>query len=305
MVGQGADRAADRLGDRVSGREEGADSACSQVSDVGEEELRGSGAVGADEDVGAVSVGVGDLRESVVQNRDVVRGRVGSGVPGPQPPGHALAGVGQETHQGVEAEAAFVGGCGRLLLGVAGDQRGVDVQDQAGQFLSAGFRRRYAAAGLGRLQPGYFPGLGAGRAQAVQYAFVDAGQQSPGSRCRGDGAEHLALVAQDGQIRDGLAAVSEHHREVGRDPARGVTSTAWPERSQHGGVRAGQSGDIGEISQQPCTGMPDHPRTVGGDMKPGTRTDILHAESAFHLDRQNPSTRFIVPAQKALSRYRP
>lgn len=36
----------------------------------------------------------------------------------------------------------------------------------------------------------------------------------------------------------------------------------------------------------------------------GTRTDTLHAESAFRLDRQNPSTRFIVPAQKALSRCR-
>jgi hypothetical protein len=52
-----------------------------------------------------VPVGVGDLYESVVQYRDVVRGRVGSGVPGPQPPGHALAGVGQEAHQRVEAEA--------------------------------------------------------------------------------------------------------------------------------------------------------------------------------------------------------
>lgn len=95
----------------------------------------------------------------------------------------------------MEPEAAFVGGCGRLFLGVAGDQCGVDVQDQAGQFLSAGFRRRYAAAGLGCLQPGHFPGLGAGRAQAVQYAFVDSGQQPPGRRCRGDQAEHLALVA--------------------------------------------------------------------------------------------------------------
>jgi hypothetical protein len=33
--------------------------------------------------------------------------------------------------------------------------------------------------------------------------------------------------------------------------------------------------------------------------------DTLHAESAFRLDRQNPSTRFIVPAQKALSYFLP
>lgn len=100
QLGQGPDRAADGLGDRVSDREEGVDSACSQVSDVAEEGLCGSGAVGADEDVGAVPVGVGDLSESVVQHRDVIRGRVGSGVPGPEAPGHALAGVGQETQQG-------------------------------------------------------------------------------------------------------------------------------------------------------------------------------------------------------------
>lgn len=128
------------------------------------------------EDVGAVPVGVGDLCESVVQHRDVIRGGVGSRVPGPQPPGRCLAGVGQETQQGVEAEAAFIGGCGLVFFGVAGDQRGVDVQARAGYFPSAGFRRRYAAAGLGCLQPGRFPGLSAGRAQAVQYVFVDAGQ---------------------------------------------------------------------------------------------------------------------------------
>lgn len=162
QLGQGPDRAADGLGDRVSDREEGVDSACSQVSDVAEEGLCGSGAVGADEDVGAVPVGVGDLSESVVQHRDVIRGRVGSGVPGPEAPGHALAGVGQETQQGVEAEAAFAGGCGLVLLRVAGDRRGVDIQDQSGHFPSTGCRRRYAAAGLGCLRPGHFPGLSAG-----------------------------------------------------------------------------------------------------------------------------------------------
>lgn len=47
----------------------------------------GSGAVGADEDVGAVPVGVGDPCESVVRHRDVIRGGIGSGVPGPEAPG--------------------------------------------------------------------------------------------------------------------------------------------------------------------------------------------------------------------------
>ncbi len=94
LFGQDSDRAADRYGDRVANREEAADSACSQVSDLGEEGLRGSGAVGADEDVGAVPVGVGDLCESVVKPCDVIGGGIGSGVPGPKAPGQALAGVG-------------------------------------------------------------------------------------------------------------------------------------------------------------------------------------------------------------------
>jgi hypothetical protein len=36
-----------------------------------------------------VPVDVGDLRERVVQHRDVIGGGVGSGVAGPQLPGHA------------------------------------------------------------------------------------------------------------------------------------------------------------------------------------------------------------------------
>lgn len=157
------------------------------------------------------------------------------------------------------AKAAFVGGSGLVLVGMAGDQRGVDVPEQTGHFPSAGFRRGYAGACLGCLQPGHFPGLSAGRAHAVQYVFVDGGQQSPGSRCRSNRAEHPALVAQHGQIRDGLAAISHHHREVGSDPARAMTSAAWPKRSQRSGVRPGQSGGIGEINQQPCPGRHARP----------------------------------------------
>lgn len=68
MVGQGSDRAADRLGNGVSDREEGADSACSQVANVSEEGLCGTGAVGADEDVGAVPVGVGICARASFRN---------------------------------------------------------------------------------------------------------------------------------------------------------------------------------------------------------------------------------------------
>jgi hypothetical protein len=82
-----------------SDREEGTDSSFPHVADVGKEGFRGSGAVGADQDVGAVPVGVGDLRECLVEHRDVVGGGVGAGVPGPQPAGQRLARVGPEAQR--------------------------------------------------------------------------------------------------------------------------------------------------------------------------------------------------------------
>lgn len=96
--------------DGVSDREEGTDSSFPHVADVGEKGLRGSGTVGADEEVGAVPVRVGDLRECLVEHRDVVAGGVGTGVSGTQPARQCLAGVGQEAQQRMEAEAALVGG---------------------------------------------------------------------------------------------------------------------------------------------------------------------------------------------------
>lgn len=84
-VGQGPNGTADRPGDGVSDREVGTDSSFVQVTDVDEEHLATSGTVGADEDVGAVPVGVGNLGECLVEHRDVVSGGVRTGVPGPQP----------------------------------------------------------------------------------------------------------------------------------------------------------------------------------------------------------------------------
>lgn len=304
-VGHGPDSAADRLGDGVSDREEGTDSAFPHAADVGEEGFRGSGTVGADQDVGAMPVGVGDLRECLVEHLDVIRGGVGSGVTGPQPPRHSFAGVGEETQQRMEAEAAFIGRGGLFLVRVAGDQPGVEVQNQAGKFSSAGPSSRYALAVLGGLHPGDFPGRSAGRSQRSECSLVGVGEQPPSRGRGGDRAKYLALVPQHGQVRDGLAAVGEHHREVGGDASRIMSGPARPKRSESGGVRGTQPGGISEIRQQPCPGMPDHPRTIGTDLDLGTQPDTLHVESALRLDRQNPSARFIVPGQEGTFAFPP
>ncbi|GAB2868991.1 hypothetical protein GCM10027074_40810 [Streptomyces deserti] len=166
-----------------------------------------------------MAVGVGDLGKRLVEDGDVVGGGVGIGVAGPEDLGQGFAGVVQEAQQRVVAEAALVGRRRLLYVGVAGNQGGVEVQDKTGQVASARSGCGYPCPGLGGLQPGDLPGGGPGRAQAGECSRVDAGQQAPGGRDGGDGAEHRGLVAQQGQVRYCLAAVGEHDREIDRDPA--------------------------------------------------------------------------------------
>lgn len=83
-----------------------------------------------------------------------------SGIARPQDPDQGLAGVVQEAEQWVVAEATLVGRGGLFLLGVAGDQGGIDVQDQTGQFTPSGLRGGYGVSGLVGLQPGDIAGSG-------------------------------------------------------------------------------------------------------------------------------------------------
>jgi hypothetical protein len=120
-------------------------------------------------------------------------------------------------------------------------------------------------------------------ARSAARAAVDSGQQAPGGRGGGDRAEHLALVTQQSQVSDRLAAVGEHHRQVDGDPAGIVAGAPWPQSAQHAGEGGGQAGGIGEISQQAGPGVADQSPTVGRDDKPGTRPGSAHAEIAFLL----------------------
>ena len=152
---------------------------------------------------------VGQLREGELKQRDVVGGGVGAGIAGAQDPGERLAGGGLEAEQRVEAEAALVGARGVLLLGVRGEQRGVDVEDEA-----AG---RLAAA------PGSSAGGGAGVAHAREHALVEALQAAVGGGIGGDLAEEHALVSEGAEVAEAVAAVGEHHGEVAHHAAGLVT----------------------------------------------------------------------------------
>jgi len=200
---------------------------------------------------------------SVAQGSVLFQGRV------PDPVGQGPDVV-QEAQQRVVAEAALVGGDCLLLLGVAGDQGGVEVQDQAGQVAPARAGRWYAVAGVDGLQPGDVACGGPGFSQGGQCGRTDVGEKTPGGGCGGDRAEHLALVTQDSGVSDGLAAVGEHHGQVDRRPAGGVPRAARPQPTQRAGEGAGQPGDFGWIGRQTGSGMADHPATVGRDDESGT-----------------------------------
>ena len=123
--------------------------------------------VGADEDL-SIEVGGGQLLERQLQHLEVIGGGVGAGVAGAKDPGQGLAGLGEVTEQREKAEAALVVAGGALLLGVGGEQAGVDVEDQ---LLGSGAR---------------IPGLGAapcpGDADRFQQVRVDRLQHPVGRR---------------------------------------------------------------------------------------------------------------------------
>jgi len=121
-----------------------------------------------------------------------------------------------------------------------------------------------------RLQPGDLAGPGPSCPQGVQGCRVDAGQHAPGGWGGGDGAEHLVLVAQHGEIPDRLAAVGEHHRQIHRDTAGIVPGPARSQPVQGIGEGTGQRGGVGQIREQTRAGVADHPVTVGADDKLGT-----------------------------------
>jgi hypothetical protein len=70
-------------------------------------------------------VGVWDLLQGLVQNGDVIGGRVAAGAAFAQHAGQRLPGAVQETEQWVVAERPFVGRGRGLFLCVADHDRGV------------------------------------------------------------------------------------------------------------------------------------------------------------------------------------
>ena len=71
-----------------------------QTAEMGQPFLGGAGAVAADQDRRAVPVGVGDLRERLVGDPDVVGGGVRAGVPGRSIPASASSVLSSQASNG-------------------------------------------------------------------------------------------------------------------------------------------------------------------------------------------------------------
>ncbi len=89
--------------------------------------MAGAAAVGASQDLPALGAGR-QLEEGGGQHLFVIDHRVGAGVARAQDRGQSLTTLVQVAGQGMEAEAALEGRCRLLLLGVGGDQGGVEVE---------------------------------------------------------------------------------------------------------------------------------------------------------------------------------
>jgi hypothetical protein len=112
---------------------------------------------------------------------------------------------------------------------MADHDRGVQIQHQTGHGKARRHRDWYPVAGLGRLRPCQLPRGGAGRPQPIQGISVHTGQNPRHGRIRSHRPEQVGLIPQHRQVRDHLTAVSEHHREVDGDSARGMPALPLPQ----------------------------------------------------------------------------
>jgi hypothetical protein len=125
-----------------------------------------------------------------------------------------------------------------------------------------------------------------GLREPVQEPSVQFGQQPLHSRVGCDWPEQLRLIPQRREIGNGLTAVSEHHRQVHRDPPRVMPTPALPQHSQGLTEPGGQPGHLGHISDEPSTGMADHTTPVGTHNDLRARSGSLYSAGAFVTDDQ-------------------
>ena len=209
----------------------------------------------------------GQLGQRHGQQLDMISGGVGPGVAGTQDPRQGFVGGVQEREQRMEPEPLLVVRGRALLLRVGRHEGSVEVD--------------HVEAGVGSRRPNLPAGLGSGRRDPLERSTVDGFQGPPRRRRRGDLAEQVGLVAEHSQIRDGVAAVGDHHREIHQHLATVVASLTLLGR-RHGHRHAlGQPHGIREIRQESSAHMRGDVPAIGGYHELAAGPVTLHLGSAL------------------------
>ena len=145
---------------------------------------------------------------SSTNRRSVLSGGVERGVARSQQARQRFARLVEVGLQRVKPEAALVVPGGALLLGMRGDQRRVDIDHDP----------------LGRPSPAPMPAPAPRRAPRGRVKQPRLGgdpvDQPKRRRVRRDRPEQRLLIAHRAQVRQAVAAIGEHHRQIPDHPAR-------------------------------------------------------------------------------------
>jgi hypothetical protein len=168
--------------------------------------------------------------------------------------GQRLAGLVEVRQQRVKPEAALERPRGTVLVGVRGDQRGVDVDHDPPRRAPAFQALRRARARASRSAPSSV-GSAAIRSMTRKAVASEA-----------TGAEQRLLVAHGAQVGQAVAAVGQHHRQVPHDAARIVPAAPRAHPRQTLRQRRGQPQPVGRLGQPPGTGVRHQPLSVRRDL---------------------------------------
>ena len=206
------------------------------------------------------------LGEGQVQHGDMVGRGVRAGTARAQDGGQGLVGVVQPAPERVEAITVLVVGRRLLLLGVCGEQGGVEVQGHIA-VLGDGAEPRCPCPDTRRR-----PRL----ADGAQALIVDGLDHPPGGRARGDTAEQVGLVPQRRHVRQAVPAVGEHDRQVDEHPPRVMAAATPTDRRHRDRQGIAQPRGVGHLGHEQAAGVPGHPRAVRGHLEMRSALATLH-----------------------------
>ena len=179
-----------------------------------------------------------ELLERLLEDLDLRLGAVSGGVAGAQHPRQRLAALIQIGEQRVKPEGALEVHRRSFLLGVRADQRRVDVDHDP---LRADTQ-----------PPRPLPCPSARRADRIEQSRVvrDPIDQPKRRRVRRDRPEQRLLITHRPQVRQAVAAVGEHHRQIPDDPARIVPAASLAHPRQRARELPRQPDPVSDLGQQ-------------------------------------------------------